>query len=64
MLEIRKEWHSKTTSIVRIAQIESRILSIEGVIDILNTKINGDKSNFVLSEFQIPVLGDVENEER
>ncbi len=64
LLEIRKEWHSKTTSIVRIAQIESRILSIEGVIDILNTKINGDKSNFVLSEFQIPVLGDVENEER
>lgn len=44
---------------VRIAQIEARILSVEGVVDVTNLTINGASSNVSLTYSQIPVLGGV-----
>ncbi len=61
LLEIRKEWANKSSNIVRIAQIESRILNIKGVLDILNTRINGDNTNLTLTTFQIPITGEIGN---
>ncbi len=61
LLEIRKAWETNNTSVVRIAQIESKILTIDGVIDILNTTINDYGENFYLSKLQIPILGGVVN---
>ncbi len=61
LLEIRKTWENANTSVVRIAQIESKILTINGVIDILNTTINGDDKNFYLSNLEIPIMGGVVN---
>lgn len=63
LLEIRKEWANQNTSIIRIAQIESKILSIGGVVDIINTKINGIENNLNLSKFQVPIIGEIINEE-
>lgn len=59
LLELRKEWANQTNLVVRIAQIETRILAIKGIIDISGTKINGAASNLTLTKYQIPVMGGV-----
>lgn len=62
LLEIRKEWANQSASVVRIAQIESRIMALKGVLDIANTKINDSESNLMLTKYQIPVFGGVVND--
>lgn len=59
LLELRKEWANQTNLVVRIAQIETRILAIKGIIDISGTKINAAASNLTLTKYQIPVMGGV-----
>lgn len=59
LLELRKEWADHTYTIIRISQMETRILGIPGVVDITDTKINNEPANLTLTEFQIPVLGGV-----
>lgn len=59
LLDIRKDWANNDESLVRIRQIETKILNIEGIIDIYNTKINGSTSNFTLTKYQIPIFGGV-----
>lgn len=61
LLEIRTEWANNTLNIVRIAQIDTKILTIDGIIDISGTKINGVTENLNLGEYEIPVLGTVVN---
>lgn len=55
--ELRKSWAQNKNLIVRISQIETRILNLPGVIDISNTKINGLSENLMLGENSIPVRG-------
>lgn len=57
-LELIKEWE-KADIIIRISQIETRILGIEGVIDVGNTEINGVAENLVLESDEIPVRGEI-----
>lgn len=57
--ELRSQWASNTSLIVRISQIETRVLNVPGVLDIQNTKINGTAQNFALADTEIPVLGEV-----
>lgn len=59
LLSLRKDWESNDYTVVRIAQMESAILALEGVVDIDNTKINGNASNLVLTKYQIPTFGGV-----
>lgn len=59
MTEIAKQWETSDSLVVRISQLESRILDCEGVIDIADTKLNGLASNLSLTENQIPVRGTV-----
>ena len=59
LLELRQGWAATTSTIVRISQIESRILAVSGVADIANTKINGSASNLTLGTYNIPVIGGV-----
>jgi uncharacterized phage protein gp47/JayE len=59
MLELRSDWANQGGLIVRIAQIETRLLAIEGIINISGTTINGDANNLTLTTHQIPVLGSV-----
>ncbi len=60
LLDLRKTWENEDNIIVRISQIESRILNTDFVLDISNTKINNGTSNIKLNANQIPVLGDLE----
>ena len=62
LLEIRKDWMNQTISYVRISQIERRLLTIPGVVDITGTTINGLAENLELNEYEIPILGGVMDE--
>ena len=59
LLELRQEWAESSYLIVRVSQLETRILGVKGVIDITNTKINGSAENLTLGEYQVPTFGGV-----
>ncbi len=61
-LEIRKGWANEENSYIRVAQIEAKILAINGVLDIGNTKINGKLENQILDKYSIPILEGVYND--
>lgn len=52
-------WEDLTNIIVRISQIETRILNIAGVIDIDSTTINGAENNLTVDKDSIVVRGNV-----
>ena len=57
--ELRSQWADSQTLVVRISQIEVRILAITGIVDVQNTKLNGQQQNIELGSYEIPVLGEV-----
>lgn len=57
LLGLRKEWEESKTLTVRISQIETRLLDLEGILDIGETRINGMAKNFVMDQESIPVRG-------
>lgn len=57
LLELRKSWADNPYLVVRISQIETRLLGIKGIVDIGNTKINGTSDNLTLGKFEVPVFG-------
>ena len=59
--ELNSNWADSENLIVRISQLETRLLNLDGVIDIANTKINNNDSNFVLNADSIAILGEVNN---
>ena len=61
--ELSKGWENsdKNDLIVRISQIETRLLDLEGVLDISNTLINGVASNLSIDKDNIPTRGTVTN---
>lgn len=61
MLSLRKLWANSTNLIVRISQIETRLLNVEGIIDIANTRINGKYNNLELDEYEIPIFNSIIN---
>lgn len=61
--ELSQGWEEadKNELIVRISQIETRLLDIEGVLDISNTLLNGNASNLSIDINSIPTRGTVTN---
>lgn len=58
-LELRKQWAKSNNIVIRISQIESRILAVNpNIIDIKGTKINGYEKNLEIASNEIPVWGD------
>lgn len=57
--QLREQWADKESLVVRISQIETRILDLEGVVDIMGTKINGAERNLALSSDEVPVGGEL-----
>lgn len=45
--------------IVRISQLESRMLNINGVVDVQNTLLNGNASNLTIANDKLPTRGAV-----
>ena len=56
LLELRKTWAESTHIVVRISQIETRILGVKGVVDVGETKINGVEDNLTLGRYEVPVF--------
>lgn len=57
--ELRKKWESSDYLTVRISHLESRVLEIEGVIDVQNCSINGGSGNAILAADAVPILGEI-----
>ena len=58
--ELAEGWADQEEAlVVRISQIESRLLGITGILDIANTKINEEAANYTLALDHIPVLGSI-----
>lgn len=55
--ELNASWSSENGLIVRISQIESRLLSVEGIVDIFDTKLNGKTTNLTLDPDSVAVRG-------
>ena len=60
LLEMRKVWEDGNL-VVRISQLENRLLNLEGVLDVSNTTINGVEDNLELAVEELPVFGGVTN---
>lgn len=60
LLTLRQSWAGDSAAlVVRVSQIEARILSVSGVTDISGTLLNGSASNVTLTSEQIPAMGTV-----
>jgi len=56
-IELSKAWANESNLIVRISQIETRLLNLTGIVDITDTTINGVAQNLLLSADSIPIRG-------
>lgn len=54
-------WADSDGLVVRVSQVETKVLNVTGVIDIAGTTINGGTANVALTANAIPVLGVVTN---
>lgn len=57
--ELASEWASAENLIVRISQIEIRLLNLTGVLDIADTTLNNVAQNLTVSADNIPIRGEV-----
>lgn len=60
-LSLSKEWEEQEKILVRRSKIESILLDIEGVEDVLNVTIMGLANNYTVDKDSIPVLGGLIN---
>ncbi|MEG1491394.1 MAG: baseplate J/gp47 family protein [Oscillospiraceae bacterium] len=56
-LELAKLWEGEPGLVIRISQLETRILNCRGVIDVGATTINGGAANITLAGDEIPIRG-------
>jgi uncharacterized phage protein gp47/JayE len=60
LLELRQSWANQGFLVVRISQIESKTLAVQGILDVIDTKINDSAANLTLGKYEIPVFGGIE----
>lgn len=54
--ELRSTWADQEALVIRISQIEVRLLNVPGILDVFDTIINGTATNLILGADEIPVL--------
>jgi uncharacterized phage protein gp47/JayE len=61
LLTLRQAWEDNafSSTVVRIAQVEARILTVTGVLDVSGTQLNGDDENLTLTFEKVPLMGEV-----
>ena len=57
LAELRESWESSKQLVVRTAYLDTRALSVTGLLDVAHTMINGSEENLVLETTEIPLLG-------
>ena len=58
-LELAKTWADNNNLVVRISQLETRLLGLAGILDIARTRINDLEENLILKADSIPVRGEL-----
>lgn len=58
-LDLAKTWQDEANLMVRISQVETRLLGVTGIIDIGSTTLNGVASNITIDADKIPVRGSI-----
>lgn len=58
-LELSKSWEKESGLVVRISQIELRVLGLSGILDVTDTILNGIRQNLSIDEGYIPIRGEV-----
>ena len=61
--ELNQTWASKSNLVVRISRIESDFLTVKGVVDIRDTRINGAEENLFLDTDCIVERGQIIGQE-
>lgn len=56
-LELAKSWENEEYAIVRILKVNAAIASVEGIVDVQDTALNGAEENLLLDPNAIPVRG-------
>lgn len=56
-LELNKTWADSDNIIIRKSHLETRLLSVEGILDISNTTLNNSSQNVVLNSNSIAARG-------
>lgn len=59
--ELNGTWRAEQNLIVRVAQIEARLINLPGVVDITGTTINGQTANIALDKDAVAVRGSFVN---
>ena len=59
--ELNSLWSKENGLLVRISQIESRLLAVSGIVDISGTKLNGNTANVLLEADSVAVRGQFVN---
>ena len=59
--DLTQTWADSENLIVRVSQIETKVLNVDGIIDIAGTTINQGTANISLDADEIPILGAVTN---
>lgn len=57
--QLNENWGNEKNIVVRISRIESRILDLEGVIDVSDTELNGEQRNIEIHQDNIVIRGEV-----
>ena len=60
-LELNSTWSKEAGLIVRVSQIESRLLALAGIVDISGTTLNGQAGNLTLDKDAVAVRGSFTN---
>ncbi len=58
--ELRAAWAGSDALVVRVSQIEARLLGLAGILDVTGTAVNGSTENILLGGDEVPVRGDVD----
>lgn len=58
-LKLRREWESSEEIVIRILQIETAIVEIEGIVDVMDTTLNGQAANLKITDGSIPIKGEL-----
>ena len=55
-LELRAAWGEGEPLVVRLSQVDTRLLDVQGVLDVAETTLNGKRANLFLEEMCVPEL--------
>lgn len=57
--DLARTWQDSSLIVVRKAIVESRLVSITGVLDIEDLTLNGEEENVTVTACQVPIMGEV-----